>query len=193
VASSKNSKTRQRVISRARKDLRELKKLGLFSGDLRKKPSRYGVKQTQKFADVLRKQSKVIEAPSRKIAKGHKEQFKVKGRKIIVPVKKGEKVLYSKKTGEIFTYRREMGVTIKGVYPKNAITPDNIDSLPQGKNIRYALPIGIGGRMERMTFAELKALPAKYKRTSLWKAYLQIEYLSRDDQDDHDAYGDDDE
>lgn len=164
-------------------DLARLKKAGLYTGDLRKKPTRYALGQVRKYRDVLDKKSKVIVAPSQKEARAYKGVFKTKFRKIVVPVKKGERVFYSKKSGELFSYRSEYGRKVKRRFPKERVTLANIDNLPQGRNITYAMPIGIGGAMERMTLSEVKAFAKKYSKSTAWQAYLEI--IEDEDYDDN--------
>lgn len=196
MVSKKSRGSKPPTRSQIKKDLRKLKSVGLYSGDLRKKPTRYAIGQTKKFKDVLQKKARVLNAPSRSQAREHKEIFKVKGRKIVVPVRKGERVFYSKKTGEVFSYRKQYGRNVKRTFPKRMRTVRDIDKLPQGPNITYGLPIGIGGAIERMTYAEVKAFAQKYSKSTAWKAYLEIyedEDYEDNDNERNDDYGDNDE
>jgi hypothetical protein len=161
-------------LTHVKADLKRLKKAGLYTGDLRKKPTRHAKAQVKRFRDVLDKKAKLVTAPTQKQAREYKGVFKTKFRKIVVPVRSGEKVFYSKKTGELFSYRTEYGRKVKRRFPKRMLNVSDLDNLPQGPGITYALPIGVGGAMERMTFAEVKQFAQKYSKSTAWKAYLEV-------------------
>lgn len=127
--------TKKRGTMQPRKALSRLKKLGLFKGRT-DKPSRYGLAQIKKFAAVLRGDAKVVKVP-RKVAKEYRDQYRVKGDRVVIPSPKGEKVRYNKRRGEI-TRTRE-GVSAR--MPRNVNSP--LD-LPRGPNIRYVVPLSGG-------------------------------------------------
>lgn len=193
MSSKKRRGAQPPTREQAKRDLGRLKKLGLYKGDLRKNPTRYGLKQIHLFRDVLKHDARVISAPTQKKAREYKETFKTKFRKIVVPVRKDDKVTYSKKTGEVIIYSKQYGRNLKRVYPPKPASLADIDNLPRGRNISYRLPIGTGGEMENVTFAQLKRFASKYSKSSAWKAYLQVQYdetEGAEDIDYEDIYGD---
>jgi len=169
-------------LKKAKSDLAALKKLGLYSGDARKQPTRYARDQIKKYSDVLAGRAKVVTLPKRKDAKTYTEIFRTKARKVVVPARKGEKFFYSKKSGEIFSYNTEYGHAIRRIFPKHALTEATAADLPKGKNIRFAIPIGTGSGTRRMRFSTFKELSDYMKSDSLkrynkWQNYVEIEEI----------------
>lgn len=205
MVSKKSRGSKPPTRSQIKRDARKLKSLGLYDGDLRKKPTRYLIGQTKKFRDVLSGSAKVVSMPSRKAAKEYKSSFKTKGTKIIVPTVKGDRITYSKKSGEIVTRRTRHERKLRIVHPKRLRSVRDLDKLPQGPNITYRMPIGVGGAMETMTYAEVKKFYHEYSKRGakggkhsldFMRVYLQIVYDETgdvqdvEDTDYEDIYGD---
>ena len=166
-------------IKKLRHDLRRLKEKGLYSGDLRRKPTAYGHKVRNKYLDVLEGKAAVITAPSRKEARLFSDTFKVKRDKIVVPKQKGENVRYNPDTGEITATRRAFGKRIHIV--KVASRRGSWHSLPPEKKGRfYRMPFGTGGMA--YTFdsrAELAKFMEPYEQKSYkpylnWQNYVEV-------------------
>lgn len=185
MVSKKSRGSKPPTRSQIKRDARKLKSLGLYDGDLRKKPTRYLIGQTKKFRDVLSGSAKVVSTPSRKTAKEYKSSFKTKGNKIIVPAVKGDRVTYSKKTREIVTRRTRHERKLRIVHPKRLRSVRDLDNLPHGHNVTYRMPIGLGGAMETMTYEEVKKFYHEYSKRGakggkhsldFMRVYLQIVY-----------------
>ncbi len=168
-------------LKKAKSDLAKLKKLGLYKGDARKAPTDYAQRQIRKYSDVLEGRAKVVTVPKRSVAREYTQVFRTKYRKVIIPARRGEKFFYNKKSGEVFSYNREYGHRIKRIFPKHRVTADNVKNLPQGKNIRFAIPIGKPGHRERfLTYEDLAQFMGAYERYKDWQKYVEIEEILDD-------------
>lgn len=200
MASNKNKKQTQpkkwtpAALKVAKSEIAKLKKLGLYKGDARKKPTKYALGQINKFNEVLSGRAKVVTVPQRKHAREFTETYLTKFRKVVVPIRPGEKLYYNKTKGEIFSYNKEYGHTIRRIFPKHALTEREARELQKGRNIRYAIPIGSGSGMRRMRFLDYKELQDYMSSNSLkgynnWRRYVEVEEImdaknAPDDEDD---------
>ena len=160
-------------------DLRKLKEKGLYSGDLRRKPTGYGHKVRNKFKDVLEGKAAVVSAPSRKEARAFSDTFKVKRNKIVVPKQKGDRVRYNSKSGAIEASRKAFGKRIKiTVVSSRKGTWHELPSEKKGRF--YRIPFGSGGIA--YTFdsrAELAKFMEPYEQKAFnpyrdWCQYVEV-------------------
>lgn len=164
--------------------LRELKRKGLFAGNVRR-PSKYGMKQARVYDDVISGRASVISVPSHKKASSYKGAFRVKGNKVVVPKEKGETVRYDKKRGVITGVREAYGKRIrKDITPQKA---GSVWDLPaERKGQLYTIPFRQGTGIVRFTFStrsELAKFMSGYNdRWPNWINYVEIE--SVDDAED---------
>jgi len=130
--------TKNTTGKQARAALKKLSKLGLYKGDLRKKPTRYGLKKISEYSDVLSGNATVVKPrnPER-----FKNIFRVEGDKVIVPRRKGEKISVDKKTKEIVSVRKvgKRTVRARGMQLKRGQTP------PKVHRAQYAVPLKAKG------------------------------------------------
>jgi hypothetical protein len=185
------------ALKSARHDLARLKKLGLYKGNARKTPTKYAKGLLKKFSDVLTGKAKVITTPSQSAAREHKEIYRTKFRKVIVPVRPGEKLYYNKTKGFIFSYNTEYGHKVKRIFPKHALTEAEADRLSQNPNIRYAIPIGTGQGVRRMRFETYGELKAYMQSDSLkgynkWNNHVEIEEIIPGDDENYGENEDED-
>lgn len=176
--------------AKVKAQLKILKSKGLYSGDLRKAPTRYAKRQTRKFADVISGNAKVVTVKRTKIAGPkfapakyytsrtyRKFGFVVKQRKVVIPIQPGEKVSLSK--GRVKVTRQVRGET----YTRTPIPILNrdVNNLPELRaNQRYLIPFARGrGKIDYQTFTreELIRLVTEYAK-SKWQTmgeYIEIQ------------------
>jgi hypothetical protein len=155
----KKKKRRSILEADIRQDLQKLKKLGLYSGDLRKKkPSKYAKKLVDDFADVLNDRAQVISIPrhatkkssgkraadrtARELANEFGEVMRSKNGKVIVKTTSDrERAFYSEKEKTILTRSRfgdDREIVRRYIRLKNG-------ELPELKNNElYSLPFARG-------------------------------------------------
>lgn len=158
--------------------LAKLHRKGFFKGNVRR-PTRYGIRQTRVFANVIADKAAVVKVPRGK-AKEYKDAFKVKGGKVVIPKIEGERVRYNKKTGMIESTRFQHGERIK-----KQIIPTTIDKATEfklGKNQYYVLPLGQHFHIREKSMAAIAAFiyeyEMKYGRAyKNWQKYVVIETL----------------
>lgn len=137
----------------ARIALKKLSALGLYKGDLRKKPTKYGLKRIEHFSDVLKGKATVVtpKSPER-----FKNIFEVVGDKVIVPRRKGEKITVDKKTREIVS-RRKVGnrtVEARGMQIRRGQVPPKTEY-----SATYAVPLkAVGGDINWHRFPDRQML-----------------------------------
>lgn len=156
--SSKEQNRRQRA------DLARLKKLGLYRGNARKNPTRYGKSLIKKYADVLAGKAAVVKAPSKAAARAYRDEgskapgtVRVSGDRIVVPKLRGEKLRYDKKRKEVIGYWKDKatGKTYKKHVTK---TGTDLETFSKRDDIIYSLLWMRGSEAERMFFSQYKEL-----------------------------------
>lgn len=158
--------------------------LGLFNGNT-KRPTRHGLKVARELRFAAEGRAAVVDMPP-SIAREYKGQYRVKGRKVIVPKAPGERVRFNKTRKEITSSRKFGGKIITARKPRAVNSPYD---LPRGPNIRYAVPFG-GGRVRIRwdSFDQLLKDMEKYETSKNayknWWRYVEIEEISDDDSDD---------
>lgn len=123
----------------ARIALKRLSQLGLYKGDLRKRPTKYALKKIDQFGAVLAGKATVVtpKSPER-----FKNIFDVVGDKVIVPRRKGERITIDKKTREIVS-RRKVGkrtIEARGMQIKRGEKPPQTEY-----SATYAVPLKATG------------------------------------------------
>lgn len=172
------SKRNRRAPQETKAALKQLKRKGLYHGDLRKAPTRYAEKLVDEFADVLAGRAQVVAVPKRGIGKREAsararaiaEQFagniRAKENRLIVKVARPEeKAVYRPKAKEVVTrYTRPTGelITHKYVAPEAGRLP------PLGEGESYALPFNRGKKgieyVMRATEEDIMALANEYEK-----------------------------
>lgn len=196
--SSKKSKGAQ-ASTRAR--VKKLKQAGLYTGDLRKPPTRYAKSLTKKYADVIEGRAKVVTVPkspgkrnkgvkaARQEARALADKFqgimRNKLDKVIVRVSHPkEKVGYSKREQKVYTTINRGGQVETHEY---AVLKDG-QLPPLEKDQAYGLPVrrsgGEIGYVMRATEAEILALANEYEMRPkhMYKGatgHIQIVYSGR--------------
>lgn len=168
-------------LKQARIALKKLRTLGLYTGDLRKAPSKSALKKIKEFAPVLKGEAVVLQPPNAKKFKG---VFKTVGKNIIVPRRKGERISIDKKTGELVSKRKvgKRTVTARGLHVKRG------EKIPQtGKRVQYAIPFNsTGGGVNWIRFpnwTELQKFMAGYDYKG-WQNYVVREDVENEFDDD---------
>lgn len=193
MAIKRHRKSKVGSFEKYRGDVKELKRLGLYKGDLRKPITEHAARQAKQFSDVISGKATAVKAP-RHVAREFKQTFKTKYRKVVIPRREGEKVIYDKKSGRIVSFREQYGRRITRIIPPHAVTADNVGSLPQGPDIRYVIPIGAPGHVERFaTFDDLAHFMQAYEvphfvtgdkygsrmsQYQHWNKYVEIEIIA---------------
>jgi len=162
--------------------LRKLKKRGLFKGRVRR-PSRYGIKQTGVFGNVLADRAAVVKVPRSKL-KDYKGAFTVRAGRVIIPRAKGEKVFFNPKSAQVESVRRESGKKIRSQY--RPVDMNQLDTLPLGPGLFYVLPLGSHFHYRAKTLGDIKKFvfeyEAKYRRSyKNWQRYVRIEEIDDSD------------
>lgn len=164
----------------ASSDLAKLKKLGLFKGNVRR-PSRYAVKKSKDYQDVLKGKAAIVTAPKTTIAREYKQQFKTYGKKIIIPKAKNERWKFDKKEQAITSTRRAYGAKIKATIKPGEAKRVASAGVPKGKKIRYVIPFNRGALgTDYLRFDDWDSLAkfmAEYERYKDWQQYVQYELV----------------
>lgn len=179
--------TKKLTVAQQRKiksQLSKLKDLGLYKGDLRKKPAKAADNALRTFADVLSGKSTVVKPSNPGRFKGI---YRTVGKSVIVPKAKGERITIDK-TGEIVS-KRKVGnrtVTRRGIdLPKGKKIPKPDDS----ENVRtqYVIPFNAsGGETNWMRFPDWQSLEnfmAGYNYKG-WQDYVIEEKFGEEIDDD---------
>lgn len=166
----------------ARSALKRLRDLGLYTGDLRKKPTKYALSKIEKFDAVLKGKATVV-AP--KDAKRFKGIFDTVGKNVIVPRRKGEKITVDK-SGEIVSVRKS-GKRVIRARGRTVKRADTIEKPPPESTTQYVIPFhGRGGETNWFRFPdydELKKFMAGYDYKD-WKDYVIVEDIGEELDDD---------
>jgi hypothetical protein len=181
-----------------RNDVKELKRLGLYKGDMRKPITRYAAREAKRFEDVLTGKAAAVKAP-KPVAKEYRQEFKAKYRTVIIPRRQNEKVFYDKKSGRVISFREDYGRKITRIIPAHAITPDNVGTLPSGPNVKYVIPLGPSGSVVRFdTWEDLAQFMHQYEvphfvsgdkygsrmtQYKNWHKYVEIEIVENPDKE----------
>lgn len=170
-------------LKQARIALKKLRDLGLYTGDLRKRPTKYALKKIDQFAPVLSGAAKVVQP---KDPKRFKNIFQTVGKNVIVPRRKGERISVDPKTGEIVS-KRKVGnrtVTTRGLQIKRG---EKIPKPAKERNVQYAIPFNAsGGGVNWMRFPnwdELQKFMAGYDYKG-WQDYVVEEDIDNPIDDD---------
>jgi hypothetical protein len=191
LGKSKSSDLKHKLAQAERRkfvsDVAKLKKAGLVSAkvDPRKQDATdYMKRQIRKYNDVIsgKAQSVKIKATKDKsVAQIKKEysQFKSKGERIVVPVRKGDKVTFSTKRG-LGTTRRAYGKLFRVQYIKNLNTPD-MAQLKELQSKGYSFSIGFRNHVMGTTTYRYWSNPeemsrdmAQYNNYKDWQKYIEI-------------------
>lgn len=163
--------TKSTPQKQARIQLRKLRELGLYKGDLRKKPSKYAIGKLKQFDDVLHGKATVVTPRNSKRFKGI---FETVGDKVIVPRRKGERISIDKKSGEIVSIRKS-GKRIIRSRGKTVKRDEEIARPEKHRVVQYVIPFhGRGGETNWFRFPdydELKKFMAGYDYKG-WKDYV---------------------
>lgn len=130
----------------------KLKRLGLVSKriDARShKPTRYMLKQLDRFSDVLNDKAIVVKARKRDEAKKFGELYDVKFNRVVVLAQKGERGRFTKDGLKIIrkSAYQDRGEITELVVPHK---PDELQPLPAGGS--YAVPFRRGNEIKRQFF-----------------------------------------
>jgi hypothetical protein len=174
---------------RVRHGLARLKKLGLYSGDVRKSPTKYGRGVYQKYSDVLSKRAAVVTTKRRREARAFADVFRVVRKKVVVPKSAKEFVRYNKKTGEIYGYSVKGGQHIKALkVQRQAHSVWDLKSEKPGRF--YRIPFGHGGsgftfdnRKDLLAFMEPGYTEKKNPYRNWWK-FVEVIDLDTDDSEE---------
>jgi len=178
-----------------RSQVAKLKSLGLVSArvDARaQKPTRYMRKQVETYGDVLAGRAKVVKAKSRSAAKAAAgEQFRQKGRAVVVPVQNKADRVRLTKSGEIRSYGTENGRKVTRVLRTRQLDLYDRSTYPRGTGILYRMPFGKGPKAYRISFDdvdELFAFMFQYESDPKnpyndWQKFVEIVYLDDSDND----------
>jgi len=179
MPSKKTGSPQAPSAAKTKSNLKKLRDLGLYSGDLRKKPTKYALNTIAKFDAVLKGTATVVRPanPSK-----FKDIFTVKGGAVIVPKRKGEKISIDKKTGEIVSKRRvgNRTVTTRGKQIKRG---DKIPKPAPERRVQYAVPFNSrGGGVDWVRFPDwdsLQKFMAGYDYKG-WQEYVVEEEIGKE-------------
>ena len=162
--------------AKLKKQLSKLKSLGLYSGDLRRKPDTKAKNAAAKFADVLAGKAAVVKPDKPGRYRGIYPT--TKSGLVIVPRRKGERVRVDKE-GEIISTRKVGGrtVTSRGKTVKRG---DKIEQPKAEERVQYVIPFNAAGGgtnwVRFPNFDELQKFMAGYNYKS-WKDYVIVEKI----------------
>lgn len=174
--------TKSKSGKQARVALKRLRELGLYTGDLRKTPTKYALGKIEKFDAVLKGKASVVKPANPKRFKGI---FETVGKTVIVPRRKGERIT-TDKSGEIVSIRKS-GKRIIRARGRTVKRGDEIAKPAAHRNVQYVIPFhGRGGETNWFrfpTFDELKKFMAGYDYKD-WKDYVIEEDVDNELDDD---------
>lgn len=166
----------------ARAQLKKLKSLGLFTGDLRKKPTARTLKLIREFDAVLKGKAAVVQPANPKQYKG---AFKVVGKSVVVPKRKGERVKVSKSGEIVSTGKTRTGRTVtRTVKTVKKGGTGGIAKPADGELVQYAIPFNFRSGREWKRFPnwdELQKYMSGSNSVANWKNwpdYVAVEKLS---------------
>jgi len=172
---------RKAIDAENRERLKILKKQGLYSGDLRKKPTRYAKSLIHKFSDVIAGRATAVKLPDAKAAKPYAEGYKTKGDRVVIPTAPGQTFRFNPKTAEIEGKR----VLPTGKVAKSRILPrekgklPGMGPIPPGKTRYYSIYFRRGTKLvlgyRTDSFAELQKFMEEYTDYNDWQDYVVTE------------------
>lgn len=174
--------SKSKTGKQARAALKRLRDLGLYSGDLRKKPTKYALAKIDKFDAVLKGKATVVKPRN---AKRFKNIFETVGKSVIVPKRKGERISVDK-SGEIVSIRKSGKRVIRA--RGQTLKRDDVLARPAAnRNVQYAVPFnGHNGETNWFRFPdfdELKKFMAGYDYKD-WRDYVVVEDVDNELDDD---------
>lgn len=188
-----------------RHELSRLKEKGLYSGDLRKRPTGYSKGLLRKFADVLSGDASVVTVDT-KTARQYKEHgfrvagktqttdkfgFPVGARRVIVDKpQKADRVFFNKTRKRIERIQVRNGQKSK-VFLEPGI-PERLPTPARNKRVYYAMPFGQGKNqylVRRDSWEEMVAFMTPYETKDKnpyldWREYVMIEEMDEDELDE---------
>jgi len=179
MSSKSKGSSQASTAAKIKSNLKQLRELGLYAGDLRKRPTKYALRTIAKFDAVLKGNASVVRPVNPNKFKGI---FEVKGNAVIVPRRKGEKITVDKKTGEIVSKRKVGGrtITARGKQIKRG---ENIPKPGKERRVQYAVPFNSrGGGTTWMRFPDwdtLQKFMAGYDYKG-WQEYVVEEDIGRE-------------
>jgi hypothetical protein len=165
----------------ARIALKRLRDLGLYKGDLRKKPTKYALNKIEKFDAVLKGKATIVRPSD---PKRFKDIFETVGKAVIVPRRKGERISVDK-SGEIVSVRKSGKRTIRA-RGKTVKRADVIEKPEAERNVQYVIPFNSRDGVTWFRFPdydELKKFMAGYDYKG-WKDYVIEEDVENPFDDD---------
>lgn len=180
-----------RRIPKLARDLRRLKRAGVYSGKIdkrRKRPTSYQQRIIKQFADVLRGRATVVR-PKNPASYGR--IFKRRGRAVIVPRGKGEKIRVNKAGNIVRERRGPRGEKIIGTFRRTK-PGEKLKKPPATLKVNYAIPfarrVSGGYRLEWHRFPNfdlLQAFMQEYEKSDEkgqprypdWPDYVLIEII----------------
>lgn len=172
---TKSRKSRQAPdIRKFRSDIAKLKSLGLVSSrvDARsQKMTRHMKSQIKKYSDVLEGRAVAVKVPKQRDARAYKDQFRVKGNRVVVPKKPNETLRYAPKRGEIIGTVRRGDKTSKVFYRKEKASAETRLSDHQAFMITFASK----GSETFDDYKQLENFMSPYEASwKNWRDYVQI-------------------
>lgn len=138
-----NMPNKKSDLKQARIALKKLRALGLYTGDLRKAPTKAALKKIEQFKPVLTGKATIVQP---KNPGKFKNIFQTVGKNVIVPRRKGERISVDKKTGEIVSKRKvgKRTVTTRGKQIKRG-QPIPKPAAEIIERVQYAIPLKTSG------------------------------------------------
>lgn len=174
--SSKSGSGKQSRIA-----LKKLRDLGLYKGDLRKKPTKYALSKIAQFDDVLKGKATVV-AP--KNPGRFKNLFPTVGKLVVVPRRKGERISVDK-SGEIVS-KRKSGKHIISARGKSVKRGEKIPKPEPDRYVQYVIPFNSRDGVTWFRFPswdELQKFMAGYDYKG-WEDYVIEEDVNNEFDDD---------
>ena len=161
--------------------LKELKKQGLYHGDLRKNPTRYAKSLIKKFSEVLGGRAAVVKTGS-KAAKEYKEGYQTSRDKVIVPKVAGETFTFNKKTKRIESkYVMPGGERARSVIEPTRGKEPKPPKTKSGETVYYSIYFRQGKQIKRMfrtdDFGLLREFMAQYDSYKNWVNYVRLDIV----------------
>jgi hypothetical protein len=169
------------ALAETRARLKELKKHGLYTGDLRRSPTRYAKSLIGKFGDVLSGRAAVVKTTSRATAKVYDKGYKTKGKLVIVPTDPTRVFTFNKKTGEIEGRRTLPSgkVAVSRILPHQPGQTPAFGPVPPGKTRWYSIMFRRGKKLvlgyRTDSWAEMQNFMAYYEDFNDWQDYVITE------------------
>jgi hypothetical protein len=189
------SNKRSRSKTQASADKAALKKLRaseLYGGeiDLRKAPTPYQKRLLSKFSDVISGKAAAVKPAN---PKSYSEQFRVKGKIVIVPKRENERITISK-SGKIIRQRGGKSRTIVVIKPERGVPKP-----AEGTAIIFVVPFRRGTQKHgevidwrRFSYSGLLKFFSDYLRSMSqfreWAQFIEIEEMPASYERDLDTY-----